>query len=297
MTHHIVVCTTFRSFDGSPNDRIQREFLRSLAAQDHSGWELVVTRFGETGVDEALRDAGVPFVLVDAERGDYKFSLTDVVLNGLARTDQRGDGSTVILWTTCDVIFPPNLFGDVVRRLRPGDAGTSHPHSIARSLEEYAAGSISLAYPHGRWSDESVDEGIDFVYFDADLLASGTQARSALEEYRFVDWGLFEHFLTGIAELYAARRLNLWAVAPVVKIANDRVASAETEAYFDRSWNRNYEPMRRFLDEHALADDLLRLHDCHSRYELVAPTRYLRRAMGRHIGQLVRQVRAPSGGP
>lgn len=275
MRRHIVVCTTFRSFDGSSNDGIQREFLRSLASQTYSDWELVVTRFGETGVEDALGEADIPFVIRDGEPGEYKFSLTDVLLNGVAVSELRGPGSSIVLWTTCDVIFPSGLFADIVRRFRRGDSGTSHPHSIAASLEDVATGSVHLAYPHGRWTPETINEGIDFVYFDADLFAAGTHARKVLADYRFVDWGLFEHFLTGVAELYAGRRLNLWADAPVLKIANDRVASAETTEYFDRSWNRNYIPMRRFLDEHALSHNLLKLHDLHLSYRLAAPARYL----------------------
>jgi hypothetical protein len=283
VTRRVVVCTTFRSFDGSPNDRIQREFLRGLAAQTESGWELVVTLFGETGVEEALRDAKVPFTTFEGTSGEYKFSLTDVVTNGIACADRNGPRSSVLLWTTCDVVFPPNLLAEIVRRFERGDSGTSHPHRIAPSFEDFAAGRVTDAFPHGPLSPEKVNEGIDFVYFDADVFAPGSRARAVLEEYRFVDWGLFEHFLVGIAQLYAARRLNLWATAPIVKIANDRAGGAETAAYFDRAWNRNYVPMRRFLDEHALGSELLQLHECHVQFELVARTRYLRRAAVRRL--------------
>lgn len=290
MTRRIVVCTTFRSFDGSSNDRIQREFLRSLAAQTYSDLQLVVTLFGDAGVDEALREAGVPFATFEGTTGDYRFSLTDVFMNGIACADSNGPKSSILVWTTCDVVFPADLFAEIVRCFEPGDSGTSHPHRLAKSFDDYAAGHVDDAYPYGRLSPEPVNEGMDFVYFDADLFGPGSPARAAVEEYRFVDWGLFEHFLTGIARLYAERRLNLWATAPAVKIGNDRTEGPETAAYFDRSWNRNYVPMRRFLDEHALGYEFLRLHDCHVQFELVARMRYLRRTGTRRLRRVLERA-------
>ena len=107
MTRRLVVCTTFRSFNGSPNDRIQREFLRAVAAQTYPDWELAVTIFGETGVEDALRTAEVPFTVFEGSPGDYRFSLTEVLSNGVAHADSTGHGSSIVLWTTCDVVFPP----------------------------------------------------------------------------------------------------------------------------------------------------------------------------------------------
>jgi hypothetical protein len=282
MTRRIVVCTTFRSFDGSPNDRIQREFLRSIAAQTYPDWELVVTIFRETGVEEALQEAGVPYTVVQGSVGDYRFSLTEVLLNAVTHSDSLAEAS-ILLWTTCDVVFPSHLFKNIVHGFRPGDAGTSHPHREAAFYDDYLAGRIKDVWPYAPLSRATRFEGIDFVYFDADLFAPGTPSRAALEKYRFVDWGLFEHFLTGLARLYAGRRLNLWASAPVVKIGNDREVGQETAAYLKRAWDRNYVPMRSFLDHYALGDALLRLHDCHTQFELVGRARYLRRLSAHHI--------------
>jgi hypothetical protein len=290
VTRRLVVCTTFRSFDGSPNDRIQREFLRSVAAQTYLDWELAVTIFGETGVEDALRNAGVEFTVFQGSAGDYKFSLTEVLSNGVAHADSLGPGTSLVLWTTCDVVFPPGLFEGIVGRFKPGDAGTSHPHLEAATFDDYAAGRIRDVSPYGPLSRETRCEGIDFMYFDADLFAPGSTARAALEKYRFVDWGLFEHFLTGLAQLHAGRRLNLWASAPVVKIGNDRAVGKETASYFQRAWDRNYVPMRRFLDDHALGDGLLRLHDCHTQFELVGRARYLRRLGAHHARRSAERV-------
>jgi hypothetical protein len=290
VTRQLVIGTTFRSFDGSPNDRIQREFLRALAAQTYADWELAVTIFGETGVEQALRDAGTPFTVFRGSTGDYRFSLTEVLSNAIAHADSIAHGTSIVLWTTCDVVFPPRLFEGIVGRFEPGDAGTSHPHLEAASFEDYAAGRIKDIWPYAPLSRERRNEGIDFIYFDGDLFAPGSPSLAALEKYRFVDWGLFEHFLTGLAQLHAGRRLNLWASAPVVKIGNARGVGKETESYFQRAWDRNYVSMRRFLDDHALGDALLRLHDCHTQFELVGRAGYLRQVTAHHTREASRQM-------
>jgi hypothetical protein len=82
----------------------------------------------------------------------------------------------------------------------------------------------------------------------------------------------------------------LWPSAPVVKVGNDREVGQETAAYQKRAWDRNYVPMRRFLDEHALGDGLLRLHDCHIQFELVGRASYLRRLGAHHARQATRRM-------
>jgi hypothetical protein len=273
---HVLVCTTFRSFDGSPNEPIQRAFLTGLAAQAYRSWELVVTTFGEAGVKEALHSSGVAHIVVPGMRGDYRFSLSEVLANGVARAEAT-PGPSVVLWTTCDVVFPPSFLQVVARRFAPGISGTSHPHRLAQSYEDYKAGRIEKTFPFGPFSRSAQMEGIDFVYFDADIFRPKGPARTDLGTYRFVDWGLFEHFLAGMARLYAHQRLNLWASAPVVKIVNTRDVVTETDAYFESAWQRNYEPMRRFLDDYGLGDDLLTIQGCHEQFGLVRRPTYVRR--------------------
>ncbi len=46
----IIICVTFREFDGSTNDLIQRRFLDSLSQQTYRNFRLVVTNFREKNV-------------------------------------------------------------------------------------------------------------------------------------------------------------------------------------------------------------------------------------------------------
>jgi hypothetical protein len=50
--------------------------------------------------------------------------------------------------------------------------------------------------------------------------------------------------------------------------------------------------MRRFLDEHGMDHDLLRLHECHVEFDLVAPARYVGRAGGHVLRRALSSARS-----
>ena len=52
----IVVTTTFRSFMGDKNDRLQRSFLRSLKKQTYQNFILVVTIYREKNIEQNVKD-------------------------------------------------------------------------------------------------------------------------------------------------------------------------------------------------------------------------------------------------
>ena len=79
----LIVASTFREFDGSENDRIQRVFLEGLKNLKHTDLELVVTTFGERTVKKTIEESGLKNVVFEEETKDYRFSLTNVLLNAL----------------------------------------------------------------------------------------------------------------------------------------------------------------------------------------------------------------------
>jgi hypothetical protein len=287
VSRRIFVCTTFRSFDGSRNDQIQRYFLESLRRQTYDNWELVVTIFREQNVEQTLHELDIPYSAIYTDPGEFKFSLTDVLLNGIDRARDLGPNSAVLLWSTCDVVLPPAFFETIDRHFSPGIAGTSHPHVESQSLEEFESGTALYSYPHGLLSLRGHTEGIDLLYFDADIFLAGGGER-LVREYRFVDWGLFEHFLVGLAVLCAQRRVNLWSYGAIGKIANDREPGNETIEWLRRCWDRNYVPIKRFIDETAANEQILSLHYCHKQFALLAKPSYYRRFImfhGRRVFQ------------
>jgi hypothetical protein len=73
----------------------------------------------------------------------------------------------------------------------PGVAGLSHPHDAYESIEDYQAGNSS--YP------PALHDDIDLLFLSDDVLFGGG-GKEIIERYRFSDWGVFEHFLVGIAK-------------------------------------------------------------------------------------------------
>jgi len=266
----IVVCTTFRDFDGSENDAIQHLFLESLRAQTWSNWRLVVTVFNEPNVAATLEELGLDAQVMQGDSGGGRFSLTDVVLNGMTAVQP---GRSILLWTTCDVLLPPTFFECIIDRFQPGTAGTSHPHVHSTSLQAYRRGETIYAHPQGLLSRSRQDEGIDLVYFDGDLLLAERAGR-ILTQYRFVDWGIFEQFLVGVAQLVATRLVNIWSVGRVHKIGNDRVPRKETVEYLKTSWERNSRVLSEFIENEGASPLLRDLDYCHRSFSVQNRPRY-----------------------
>lgn len=81
----IILCTTFRDFKGTENDEIQYRFLDGIRQQTYQNYQVVTTTFGEKKVknivDAYLKEKSiVKNIDIDPQ---YRFSLTDVVLNGI----------------------------------------------------------------------------------------------------------------------------------------------------------------------------------------------------------------------
>jgi hypothetical protein len=60
---------------------------------------------------------------------------------------------------------------------------------------------------------------------------------------------VFEHFLVGVANACADKRVNLWPEERVVKIGNDRVAAREDDDFFAASLRKNWAVCDRFIAE------------------------------------------------
>ena len=145
----IYVCTTFREFNGDPNAEIQQRFLDSLEAQTHTNWELVATTFGEKNVASTLASRSFASRVIDGgTHSSYRYSLTDVVTNGIRALEETGG---ILLWTTADIVFSPTFLETTNAYCIPGVAGLSHPHDAYGSIDDYRAGERSYppALHHG----------------------------------------------------------------------------------------------------------------------------------------------------
>jgi hypothetical protein len=245
----IYVCTTFREFNGDANAVIQQRFLDSLEAQTYTNWELVATTFGEKNVATTLERRPFASRVIDGgTHSSYRYSLTDVAANGIRALEETGG---ILLWTTADIVLSPTFLETTSAHCTRGVVGLSHPHDVYDSLEAYRDG--NSYYP------PALHDGIDLLFLSDDVLFDGG-GKEIIERYRFTDWGVFEHFLVGVATSCARTRVNLWPVERVAKIDNDRVAAREDSEFFAQSLRKNWAVLDRFIadfDQNELLRSLL----------------------------------------
>lgn len=254
----IVVAVTFRDFTGSQNDAIQRLFLESIKAQSYPNWKLVVTLFGEKNVRREVEACGINATYRENPPvGDYRFCLTDVLLNSVE--ESRDLPCAVILWTTCDVIYRPDFFQTIADQYQPRLFAVSHPHVTYSSIEDLGT---------GRSIAGSIDSGMDLAIMDAALLRD-PHYLDIITRYRFVDWGIFEHFLVGLGLLAGGPMLNLYRLSSIAKIENDRKPGNETQAWLLKCWKINEAVFRQFLEHHRLPAQLMHLTYCHLQFRVL----------------------------
>jgi hypothetical protein len=254
----IYISTTFREFDGSANDEIQRHFLYSLKSQTYTNWRLVVTVFHEKTVKDVVRSIIPDAIIIKTDADGYKFSLTDVLLNTIQAA--TNDLNSVILWTTCDVVFENNFFSNIIMTYSEKFSGTSHPHIEYRKLEDLISVNTNFFY--------NTKRGIDTVFFSTQLLAS-EKVKKIIEKYRFINWGFFEQFLVGIALRYSDIRVNLCDYSYILKIENDRDANNENKEYFDECIRINLPVLHDFFASENIPDTLTQLDVCNAQFAIV----------------------------
>ena len=183
----IIICTTFREFNGNSNDKIQRLFLESIKEQTYKNFILSVTTFGEKNVEKVLVQEEIPHIIFKGDAGEYRFSLTQVLQNAISLI--INSDSHIILWTTCDVIFEKDFFENIINEFKPGYCGTSLPHSVYTNHDNY----INNNNPWKLWW------GLDLIFFDSDILAS-VKVNNIIDNYPNNGWGYFEFFLSGVGK-------------------------------------------------------------------------------------------------
>lgn len=230
---------TFRSFDGSTNDKIQKMFLQSVKSQTHQNFILAITVFGETGVPEALKEAGLPYILNYAEPGDYKkFSLTKVLLNGIKVSKEQSE-ECILLWINADNMLDPDYF-DRIANL-PGEkiGGISYPHTSFRTIEKY----------RNKTDAEYGWYGLDSAFFSSDVLDASFI--NVVEKYPNHDYLYFEAFMVGIGTVFCNTRINL-CPAGYSTITNDYKANNQTAAIAKAFGIKNMATLKQFMHDFGL---------------------------------------------
>lgn len=213
----VVIACTFRSFNGGPNDSIQKNFLDCLSQQTIPV-RLVVTQWGEIGVREALTESGIAFELVEKARG--KWSHTEVLRNAVMYSS-----SSAIMWTTSDITFADNFIETFITNPKI-DSGfaTSWPHYSINSESELRIRPYSE---------------LDFVFLSSKI---ASQVSNLLDATPNIGWGLFENQLTWACKKISGKRgLNLIRKVRAIKTDNPRVELSELPETLRLDWLANKE--------------------------------------------------------
>ena len=215
----------------SLNTRIQLNFLESLRKLSNSfDIGLVVTQWHENGVKDALEDSGVDFILTNLDEviPFYRYSLSTVLAEGFKRAD--GDA---IIYTTCDVELTQDFFKRVELDLLAGSILIPFPY---RELDYSSSKGI-----RGRVnsSDKIIEStGIDTFVFSSDAVKKLINSE-LLNRYRFLGWGMFDHFIILACLRNKIPIKNISAIDLMFKFHNDRLQNQETSSWMDSSHRLN----------------------------------------------------------
>lgn len=233
---------TFRSFDGSTNDKIQRMFLQSVKDQTYQNFVMAVTIFGEKGVPEALEEANLSHLLHYAEPGDYKkFSLTQVLLNGI-RVCKKQKEDCILLWINADNMLDPDYFERIASLRGEKIGGISYPHKQYRTIEDYKT-KISATYG---WY------GIDSAFFCRDVFDE--KFIEAVKNYPNNDYLYFEAFIVAISAIFCKTRINLYPPG-YSTINNDYEAVNQTAQSTKTFGIKNIAELKRFMKDNNLPNE------------------------------------------
>jgi hypothetical protein len=241
MGKKIVVSMTFRSFDGSINDKIQRRFLQSVKNQTHQNFLLAVTVFGETNVPEALKEAQLPHELYYAPAGDYKkFSLTQVLLNGI-RVSKEQSEDCILLWINADNMLEPDFFERIANFEGEKIGGILYPHVQYPTIEDYEA---RKGGTYGWY-------GIDSAFFSSDVFDD--KFIEAVKNYPNNDYLYFEALVVALATVFCGTRINMGPTG-YSTITNDYGAVNQTAQSTKATGVQNMRELKRFLHDFDLPD-------------------------------------------
>ncbi|MCQ2520942.1 MAG: hypothetical protein MJ105_01060 [Lachnospiraceae bacterium] len=259
MNHKILICTTFRDFTGGENDRFQKLFLKSIREQSFTDYLLVVTLFGEKNVKKEVADIiGDKVIFIDMPPQKYKFSLTDVVLNGIENVSVTN--ATILLWCTSDIVFEKNYLQTIVNNYSDSYAGITHPNYYVSDTADLSDAKLGTAI-----------RGIDVLFFSTALLLN-KNVISDIKDNKFIGWGVFENFLASIGANYAQKRINTVNVSNVYKCENEKKIDEVTSQ--NRDYEVNYNLFINYLKKNRFSLRYRLLMFCHFKYKNICKKKY-----------------------
>lgn len=255
----IIISTTFRDFDGSSNDIMQKKFLYSLKRQTFQEYMLVVTIFEEKNVGEIVEAilGDRTHLVYDDGNKDYKFSLSKTFMNGIDYGLKNH--ADVLVDCSSDIELQSNFLEVVHKRIKTHTAGISHPNIFREKMKD---GRVHYAYG-------SISRGIDVRFYALDLF----QDRHVYEicnRFPSYDYGAgIETILCGIAIKYARKRYNIFMESKVIKEENIREGRIGAQTRFMREGvKRNIPRVKQFMQSEKLEDKYVDLLEINREYRI-----------------------------
>ena len=213
----ILVCVTFREFDGSENAKIQEVFLDSIKNQTYKKYKIIAANYREKNVKKTLEEKMLPHVVHQSKK-DCMCSWSEVIRNSFCHIEK---GKHIVLWTNADNFFEPNLFQEIIDHFEPNTSGTSYPHIPYGSLSAFGACQAQAKF----WRLDPKYWVPDTIFIDGDSLIE-PRNNKLFEDHEFMDrWpGMAQ---TIVLAFFAKRRINLFFRSKIATISNVR---AQTKA-------------------------------------------------------------------
>jgi len=244
----ITVITSFRSFvETSENTRIQKSFLASISEFGKSNQvELIAVQWSETGVEEELTRANIPYQVI--RLGDqipyFRYSLSEVLENAIPLAT-----GNIIIYTTCDVEFHKGFLERIQDLASKYDLIIPFPyiemeiHRVGKNVKKIQRVSSS---------------GLDVFIFSLEALKK-LHTRGYFRRYVFVGYGMFDHFLllASLQQKFSVLKISM--ENQITKHVNDRNQNEETEEWLTVSHTNNAHVLRQCINLNMIYLPLLTL--------------------------------------
>ena len=137
----ILVCITFRDFDGGINDKIQRLVLNSFKSQTYKNFKLVVSVYREKNIEKVLKEYALDYEIHNCKiKNNYSHSFSEVIYNAFSYLEKD---KHIIYWSQADTVIDENFFEEVIKNYQENFSGISWPVYYYDSIENFNKGILS----------------------------------------------------------------------------------------------------------------------------------------------------------
>ena len=200
MSKKILWITSFRGFNGSRDEKIQRNFIKQFNKKNNIIF--CITQFNEKNVKKNLLKLKSYYYFKNSIRKPYRYCQNDILKNGVEIAIK--EKIETVIWSTADIILSKD-FNKTINNLKINTFATVFPN-----IHIYKNKPIDYTYPHF---------GLDLFV----MKLSFNKFKKIIklnDQCLNYDWGCFEHFLFSISRILKLKVKNLKGDIDVFKFDN-----------------------------------------------------------------------------